>query len=123
MVKKVVLLVTLVASIAVAGMAQEMAKKSAAGAPVTVIVTHEVKDYAAWRKGFDADDANRKKAGFSVSSVYVDVRNPKLVSVVGGFSSAEAAEAFMKNPKLKEVMEKAGVVGKPEMKMLAVAPK
>jgi quinol monooxygenase YgiN len=123
MVNKVIVLAALIASVALPGMAQEMAKKPVAGAPVTVIVTHEVKDYAAWRKGFDADDANRAKAGFSVSSVCVDVKNPKLVSVIGGFSSAEAAEAFMKNPKLKEVMETAGVVGKPEVKVLVAAPK
>ena len=123
MVKYVFLLLAFVTSLAVTGMAQEAEKKPTQGGKVMVMVTHEVKDYATWRKGFDADASNRKKAGFKVSGVYADVKNPNLVSIVGEFPSAEAAEGFAQSPKLKEVMEKAGVIGKPEVKILAVAPK
>jgi quinol monooxygenase YgiN len=103
--------------------AQEAAKGAGHTGKVTVIVTHEVKDYAAWRKGYDADESNRKQAGFKVSGVYVDVKNPNRVSIIGEFPNAATAESFFKNPKLKEVMDKAGVIGKPEFKELAVAPK
>jgi hypothetical protein len=123
MVKQLALLVVLSLSFAVAGMAQEMKAKPTHATSVTVIVTHEVKDYAAWRKGFDADEGNRTKAGFKVKGVFADVKNPKIVSIIGEFPSAEAAEGFTQSPKLKEVMEKAGVVGKPEVKVLTVAPK
>jgi quinol monooxygenase YgiN len=103
--------------------AQDAAKGSPHGDKVTVIVTHEVKDYALWRKGYDADESNRKQAGFKVSGVYADVKNPNLVSIVGEFPNAAAAEAFMKNPKLKEAMERSGVIGKPEVKVLTNAAK
>jgi quinol monooxygenase YgiN len=103
--------------------AQEIMKETKHSGKVTVIVSHEVKDYAAWRKGYDADEPNRKKAGFSVSGVYTDVKNPNMVTVIGEFASPAAAEAFMTNPKLKEVMDKAGVVSKPEVKILAVGGK
>jgi hypothetical protein len=46
-----------------------------------------------------------------------------MVSVIGEFPSAAAADAFTTNPKLKEIMEKAGVVGKPDVKILAIASK
>lgn len=109
--------------LAVGASAQEAMKMQARGGKVVVIVTHEVKDYSSWRKGYDADEPNRKKAGFKVSGVYADVNNPNMVSIVGEFPNAAAAEAFTSSPKLKEVMEKAGVIGKPDVKMLTVAPK
>ena len=98
--------------------AQEAMKKPAPGGKVVVVITHEVKEYSVWRKGFDADDSNRKQAGFKVSGVYADVKNPNMVTIIGEFPSAAAAEAFSTSPKLKEVMEKAGVVSKPEVKIL-----
>lgn len=98
--------------------AQEAMKEPAPGGKVVVVITHEVKEYSVWRKGFDADDSNRKQAGFKVSGVYADVKNPNMVTIIGEFPSAAAAEAFSTSPKLKEVMEKAGVVSKPEVKIL-----
>jgi quinol monooxygenase YgiN len=103
--------------------AQEAMKAPAHAGKVTVIITHEVKDYTAWRKGFDADEPNRKQAGFKVSGVFADVRKPNLVSIIGEFPSATAADAFATSPKLKQAMEKAGVVGKPDVKVLTTAPK
>lgn len=98
--------------------AQEATKKPARHGKVLVIITHEVKEYSAWRKGYDADEPNRKTAGFKVSGVYADVNNPNMVTIIGEFPNAAAAEAFSTSPKLKEVMEKAAVVGKPEVKVL-----
>ena len=46
-----------------------------------------------------------------------------MVSVIGEFPCAAAADAFTISPKLKEVMEKAGVVGKPDIKVLTAKPK
>jgi quinol monooxygenase YgiN len=91
---------------------------STKGGKVTVVVTHEVKSYAAWRTVFNKDEANRMAAGFQITGVYTDVKNPNLVTVIGDFSSAAAADSFMVNPKLKEAMEKGGVVGKPDVKVL-----
>jgi hypothetical protein len=122
MVKYLFLVASFVLCLTVSASAQETAKKQEAGSKVMVIVTHEVKDYATWRKGYDADEGNRQKAGFQVTGVYTDVKNANLVSVVGAFPNAAAAEAFIANPKLKDVMQKAGVIGKPDVKVLTVAP-
>jgi quinol monooxygenase YgiN len=90
---------------------------------VTVVISHEVKDYATWKKGYDAHEPVRKKGGFNVSGVYSDVKNPNMVTVIGQFPSAAAAEEFFTNPEMKETMSKVGVIGKPEMKILAVGAK
>jgi quinol monooxygenase YgiN len=103
--------------------AQETPKKPAHHEKVAVVITHEVKDYGAWRKGYDADEPNRKQAGFTVSGVYADVHNPNSVTIIGEFPSAAAAEAFATSPTLKEAMEKAGVVGKPDVKVLSIRHK
>ena len=103
--------------------AHDMMKGSSKAAPVTVIVTHAVKEYTSWRKAYDADEPNRKKMGFKVTGVYVDAKDPNLVSIIGTFPSASAVDAFISSPKLKEAMENAGVVGAPDVKVLKAMPK
>ena len=98
-------------------------KDSTKGEKVTVVVTHEVKSYAAWRTVFNKDEANRMAAGFQIIGVYTDTKNPNVVTVIGEFSSVAAADSFMVNPKLKEAMEKGGVVGKPDVKVLVPGAK
>jgi hypothetical protein len=85
---------------------------------VTTILTHEVKDFSEWKKGFDGDVANRDAMGVNISGVYRAAENPNMVTVIGTVPSLEAVQAFMSNPELKATMEKAGVIGAPEMKVL-----
>jgi hypothetical protein len=102
---------------------QEMKKEPAKSGIVTVIVTHEVKEYVSWRKVYDADEPNRRAIGFKVWGVYRDVKSPNWVSVIGTFPNAGAVDAFMASPKLKEAMERGGVMGKPDVKVLMAAAK
>jgi quinol monooxygenase YgiN len=123
MAKYLFLVAAMTLCLAVGLSAQDAMKKPAHGGKVVVIVTHEVKEYNTWRKGYDADEPNRKNAGFKVWSVYADVNNPNMVTIIGEFPNAAAADAFTTSPKLKEGMEKAGVVGKPDIKVLTAKPK
>jgi quinol monooxygenase YgiN len=102
---------------------QEMKKEPAKSGTVTVIVTHEVKEYASWRKVYDADEPNRKMMGFKVWGVYRDANSPNWVSIIGTFPNAAAVDAFMASPKLKEAMDNAGVLGKPDVKVLMATAK
>jgi hypothetical protein len=115
---KHVLLAVMVLALAVGAVAQGKKYEEKQSGKVTVVITHEVKDYTAWKKIFDADEMNRSKGGFKVSGVYRDAKNPNWVTVVGEFPGLEAAEAFATNPKLKEIMERGGVLGKPDVKYL-----
>ena len=132
MLQRLLRLAFLLLFVALGSQAQDMQKESAGhdmmkgkshGSPVTVIVTHAVKEYASWRKVYDADEPNRKAMGFKVWGVYADTKDPNMVTIIGTFPSASAVEAFMGSPKLKEAMEKAGVVGKPDVKVLAAMAK
>ena len=93
-------------------------KNAGAEKNVTIINTVEVKDFAAFKKGFAAGEPVRQKAGIKVINMYQSVDNANMVTVVEEAASAEVAKAFFSDPKAKEAMEKAGVTSKPELKIL-----
>ncbi|MDZ4758431.1 MAG: DUF3764 family protein [Bacteroidota bacterium] len=85
---------------------------------VTVILTHEVKNFSEWKRAFDADDSNRQQAGVKINGVYNSIDNPNVVTIISEFPSAEALSGMMSNPDMKATMEAAGVIGVPEAKIL-----
>jgi len=85
---------------------------------VTVIISHECKNYSDWRKVFDADEVNRLKAGFKSTGVYRSVDNANKITIIGEGPSVEAITGFMANPELKAAMDEGGVIGMPDVKIL-----
>jgi quinol monooxygenase YgiN len=123
MLKYTLALVCLLLFVSAGSLAQDMKKGTAKSGTVTVIITHEVKEYASWRKVYDADETNRRAAGMKVWGVYADVKNPNMITIIGTFPSAAALEGFVSSPKLKEAMDKGGVMGKPDVKVLTATAK
>jgi quinol monooxygenase YgiN len=85
---------------------------------VTVILTHEVKNFSEWKVGYDADEANRQQAGIKMSGLYRSIDNPNVVTVIGEASDLEALNGFISSPELKAKMESLGVISAPEIKIL-----
>ncbi len=81
----------------------------------SVIVTHKVKDFAAWKTAFDAHEQARKDAGFMGHAIMIDSAKPDTVSLWLPTNDLAKAEAFGTSPELKKTMKDAGVVGKPTM--------
>ena len=123
MLKYTLALVCLLLFVSAGSLAQDMKKGTAKSGTVTVIITHEVKEYASWRKVYDADETNRRAAGMKVWGVYADVKNPNMITIIGTSPSAAALEGFVSSPKLKEAMDKGGVMGKPDVKVLTATAK
>jgi opacity protein-like surface antigen len=92
-----------------------MTVQSAQAADVRMYVRHEVNDYATWRKNYDAFKAERNKMGVIGAAVYRSVDNPNDVTVTHDFKTPDKAKAFASSTRLKEVMEKAGVKGAPQI--------
>jgi len=91
------------------------AMSTVAAAPFDVVdVTHTVKDYAKWRPIFDADSVNRKAAGMQDLVVGRDVDSANKILVVLKLSDVAKAKSRAADPKLKETMNKAGVISKPD---------
>ncbi len=85
---------------------------------VTTILSHEVKDYEVWKKGFDGDAANRTAMGVKVTGLYRAADKPNMVTVITEVPSVEAIKAFIANPDLRATMEKLGVIGAPQVMIL-----
>lgn len=85
---------------------------------VTVILSHEVADFSQWKKGFDAGEDFRVSMGVSTIGVYTSVDNENHVSIITEFPSVDAVSAMMSSPELQASMKEAGVIGKPEAKIL-----
>ena len=85
---------------------------------VTILISHEVKDYATWKNSFDADEVNRKNAGMKIIVLYRSIDKPNVITGLIEAPSAEIANKFLSNPDLKANMEKAGVMSAPEIRIL-----
>jgi quinol monooxygenase YgiN len=94
--------------------------KAAAPGPVIAVISHPVKDYAAWRAVYDSAEPIRQKAGVTGAEVLNDPKDPTIMVVIHRFPTLEAAEAFLGDPGLREAMEKGGVTAAPTV-VLGVA--
>ena len=85
---------------------------------VHVVLTHEVKDFSAWKKAYDEGEPLRTEFGIKMTGVYRSIDHPNQVTLIGECESAEVVYRFMSQPELKAAMEKAGVTSAPDMKVL-----
>jgi hypothetical protein len=83
-------------------------------------ITHAVKDYAKWRPFFDADSVNRKPNGLETLVVATEMDKSNDVLIVFNTTDVQKAKDFATNPKLKELMGKAGVISKPAIQFFHV---
>jgi hypothetical protein len=82
---------------------------------VTVINTHEVAQFDAWKQIFDAGAENRSRAGINVRNVYRSADNENKVTVISEVADIDSAKAFIAN--LRPILTKAGV-SEPEFMIL-----
>ena len=83
-----------------------------------LLITHTVRDYAKWKPVFDQHGTTRKSAGCRSAQVFQDAQDPNKVTVLMEWDSANNARKFTESTDLRQIMEKAGVVGKPEVRFL-----
>lgn len=84
-------------------------------APFDVVeISQTVKDYALWKKAFDANEPMRKTSGLEFIVLGRSAENPNTVSIVLHVLDLSKAKAFETSPNLKELREKNGVISKPE---------
>ncbi len=88
--------------------------------PVLAVVSHRVKDYAAWRVVYDGAEPIRQKAGVTGAEVFRDPTDPNMMVIIHRFPTTEAARGFLGDPALKDAMMKGGVMAPPAI-ILAVA--
>ncbi|MBL7816837.1 MAG: antibiotic biosynthesis monooxygenase [Saprospiraceae bacterium] len=74
-----------------------------------VLIIHEVEDYAAWKKIFDAASTIRKEAGEISYQVLKYEQEPNKIVHFSVWRSIEAAKSFFESPRLVEIRREAGV--------------
>ena len=87
----------------------------------TVLLSHKVNDYEAWRPYFDEDTPRRREAGFRNEKVYRKADEPNKVYIQAEMDDVMALDKFMKDPGLEAKMKEAGVVSAPEVLILTPA--
>ena len=80
---------------------------------VTLIIQHEVKDFAAWKKVFDADVPNVEKAGARLVGVYRAVKNPNDITMIFEAPNVELYDTLMSDPNRQAEIQRGGVIGVP----------
>jgi quinol monooxygenase YgiN len=83
-----------------------------------MIITHNVKDYAEWKKAFDSFLMMRRASGELSASVYRDSTDENKLTIVNKWDSLDNAQKFAHSPELREAMQKAGVMGAPSVSFL-----
>jgi quinol monooxygenase YgiN len=73
------------------------------------LVRHQVEDFDAWKKVYDAFAPVQAERGVHAHQVLRSIENPNDVTVTHTFDSHEAARDFFAAPELKEAMSQAGV--------------
>jgi heme-degrading monooxygenase HmoA len=86
-----------------------------------IIVQHTVRDYDTWKPAFDSHEPTRAKFGCKGHTVYRDADDGNQVTVITSWESREGAEQFVRDPSLKEVMERGGVISEPRVTMVEEA--
>lgn len=84
----------------------------------SMLVQHQVKDYAAWKKVYDSVKDLRTSNGELSDKIYRDVNDPNKLTVIFKWDSIENAKKYANSPELKAAMERAGVEGKPSIYFL-----
>jgi hypothetical protein len=90
---------------------------ASAADPAVIIISHEVADFSAWKKAFDAGKANRAKAGLTERYVMRDANKPNFVIVVFESASVDDAKKFVSDPAFLARIKKASVSGTAEIKV------
>jgi quinol monooxygenase YgiN len=80
-----------------------------------LVVLHRVKDYDVWRKEYDKARSHQASSGVTEESVYRKKDDPNNVLVLHRFATMAEAQAFMANPELQSIMERAGIAAPPRV--------
>jgi len=80
-----------------------------------VLVRIPTQDYAKWKPVFDEYASVRQTSGSKGGRIFRNADNPNEVLILWDWATMANARAFFTSPGLREVMQKAGVAGRPDV--------
>ena len=83
-----------------------------------VLVRIKVKDQAEWKKGFEAASSLREKFGSKGAHAFASADDPNAIVIMGRYESHDKAREMFQSQEFRDVAQRAGVVGTPEVTYL-----
>lgn len=83
-----------------------------------LLIRHKVKDFAAWKQGYDTHFPKRTEAGLTEKYLLRADSDPNEVILLFEAQDLSRAKAFAESADLRERMQQLGVVGQPELNFL-----
>jgi hypothetical protein len=84
-----------------------------------LLVRHKVADFAKWKPAYDAHLGARQKAGLKEAHLLRNTENPNEVVLLFEAKDIQKAKEFAGSSDLREVMQNAGVIDKPDIYTLS----
>jgi len=81
----------------------------------------KVKDFNAWRTGYDAREKSRVTSGITNGRVFRNQNDPNDVVILQDVADVSKARTWLGSPEMKTAMEKGGVLGSPSIRFAAAA--
>ena len=88
-----------------------------------MFVRHKVKGYEAWKSVFDSVSDLRRRNGEKAYQILRQDNGSSEIFAMFKWDSMDNARKYASSPELKAAMERAGVVGKPDIYFLEEAAK
>lgn len=83
-----------------------------------LLIRHKVKDFTAWKQGYDAHLPKRTEAGLTEKYLLRGDADPNEVILLFEVQDLSRAKAFSESADLRERMQILGVVDKPDIYFL-----
>ncbi len=82
------------------------------------LIRARVEDFEKWKPVFDEFDDHRTRLGQKSARVFQVAENPNQVVILQEWETLEGARSFYASETYKQAIQRAGVVGDPEMVVL-----
>jgi heme-degrading monooxygenase HmoA len=83
-----------------------------------VLVRHKVEDYDEWRAAFYQYSDTRRDSGSQGARIFRDAKDPNELVVLLEWNNLEQARQFFQSEDLRQRMQRARVVGQPDIDFL-----
>jgi hypothetical protein len=82
-------------------------------------VHFKVKDFNAWRTGYNAQEKNRASAGITNARVFRSADDPNDVLILQDVADVAKARTWLGSDDMKAEQQKSGVIGSPNIRFAA----
>ena len=83
-----------------------------------LLIRHKVEDYARWKPFFDQNDSVRRANGGGDYQLFRSANDPNEIVVLFDWDNLRNAQRFAESSDLRQVMQQAGVIGRPDVAYL-----